>query len=112
MELTSNEDFMQWVKAYYPAPKYRELPFNSRPTIPYDEDQSLIEQLAVCTYAFLFSARRDDDKRTDTAEQEARRTDIEVQIALVAAFPEARGSRIEASQIYALNHWTEAYGYE
>lgn len=61
---------------------------------------------------FLFSARRDDDKRTGTAEQEARHTDVEVQIALIAAFPEARGSRIEASQIYALNRWTEAYGYE
>lgn len=112
MDLTSNEDFRQWVKAYYPAEKHKQLPWNSRPTIPYDEDQSLIEQLAVCTYAFLFSTRRDDDKRTGTAEQKARLTDTEVQLALCAAFPEVRGSRITASQIYALERWTEAYGYE
>ena len=92
-----------WMSKYYPPAQYQNINSSERPAIPYGADQSEMEQLALCIFGFAFYNQEQNEQMDGR---------VLTHLTLCNRFPKAKGSRITAAVTYAIECWTEAFGYQ
>lgn len=97
-------DLEKWIEKCYPRPSNRKETYAREIFIPFDEDKTDIEYLAMCLCGYFLNEHPQIEWSSAIH--------AEVTSALCKQFPEAKSSRISAAIIYAKERWVEAFGYE
>lgn len=93
-----------WIEKCYPRPCSREETYAREIFIPFDEDQTDIEYLAMCICGYFLKMYPQIEWSSSVY--------AEITLALCEYFPNAKSSRISAAMTYAKERWVEAFGYE